>query len=135
MLTNLRVTQTKVNSDFAYHAFARDCVSCKIPSMKVKLKEIRGDRTLEEIAGEIGVEISTVQRWEKHSMNIPSSRLEAIARAYRCSVKDIFEDGSVVEPPSEVAEVVYFMHHMDIRDKKAVRDLAKSLAGSIEGKG
>lgn len=135
MLSNLRNTQKIVNSHFAYHAFDPDCASCKITVMKVKLKEIRGDRTLEEIADEIGVEISTVQRWEKHSMNIPSSRLEAIARAYRCSVKDIFDDGVEVSPATEVAEVIEFMHHMDIRDKKAVRDLARSLAGSATHRG
>lgn len=62
-MCNLRITQTKVNKHFAYHAFEANGTPCKIDPMQVKLKEIRGDRTLEEIADEIGVEISTVQRY------------------------------------------------------------------------
>ena len=73
--------------------------------MKVRLQDIRGDRNLEDIAAELGVAISTVQRWEKHTMSIPSLRLPEIARAYGCSVSDIFADDDETEEDTKVIRI------------------------------
>lgn len=92
MLTCLRETQTEVNAVFASHALQTFCAPCKNGRMKIMLEQIRGDRNLEEIADQIGVAVSTVQRWEKGSMAIPSNRLPAIAIAYGCAISQIFLD-------------------------------------------
>jgi transcriptional regulator with XRE-family HTH domain len=75
--------------------------------MRVKLAEIRGKRRLEDIAEELGVAISTVQRWEAQTISIPSERLPAIAAAYRCKIVDIFEEGAESAPrmPAEVVQI------------------------------
>lgn len=74
-------------------------------SMRIRLEEIRGDRNLEDLALEIGVAGSTVQRWEKGAMAIPSFRLPAIARAYGCSIHDIFEDDEPANPGAEIVSI------------------------------
>jgi transcriptional regulator with XRE-family HTH domain len=68
-------------------------------NMKVMLKTIRGDRNLEDIAAKLDVAVSTIQRWERQTMSIPSFRLPAIAEAYGCRISDIFaDDGSAGRP-------------------------------------
>jgi transcriptional regulator with XRE-family HTH domain len=61
-------------------------------TMKVMLKELRGDRNLEDVAAKLDVAVSTIQRWERQTMSIPSFRLPAIAEAYGCKISDIFAE-------------------------------------------
>lgn len=89
-------------------------------SMRVRLEEIRGDRNLDEIAFEIGVAISTVQRWEKAKIAIPSFRLPAIATAYRCSIHEIFDPEE--EPPSETAEVINIWSRIPLERRREARE-------------
>lgn len=122
----LRHTQTEVNSVFASHALRTVCASCKIDRMKVRLGEIRGERNLEDIAHEIDVAISTVQRWEKGSMAIPSFRLPAIARAYGCSIHDIFD--AEEDPPSETSEVINIWSRIPVDRRDEVKELLSVIA-------
>jgi len=69
------------------------------------LAQIRGERRLEDIADQLEVSISTVQRWEKASMSIPSLRLPDIAKAYGCSIHDIFAEDDGGEP-GDAAQVI-----------------------------
>lgn len=79
--------------------------------MQVRLAEIRAaqGRTLEDIAGDLGMAISTVQRYEKQKVSIPSEQLPAVARAYRCRINDIFAqedaDGLPAPLPPEVSRL------------------------------
>lgn len=63
------------------------------------MRERRGLR-LEDLAASIGVATSTIQRWEKRSISIPSERLPAIADAYGCRIADIFDEGEGGPLPS-----------------------------------
>lgn len=123
MACNLRHTQTKVNQHFASGALPVVCVRGKIGGMRVRLEEIRGDRRLEDLADELEVSISTVQRWEKGSMAIPSLRLPEIARAYGCAVTDIFAEDHEV-PKS--AEVVRIWDHIPLERRAHAADVLKT---------
>lgn len=124
MTIDLRYTQTQVNPLFASHALHSVCAPCKTKNMHVRLEEIRGIRTLEEMAAAIGVEISTIQRWEKHSMSIPSKRLPEIAKAYGCSVADIFSDDALAVP----GEVISLWSRIPLEDRPLARDVLKTFA-------
>lgn len=86
MRNNLRETQTEVKRALAPHALASDCGARKNVRMKNRLEEIRGHRTLEEIAEKVGVAVSTIQRYEKGAIDIPTSRYPAIAKAYGAEI-------------------------------------------------
>jgi len=65
--------------------------------MRIMLQHIRDGLKInqEEIAERIGCSVSMVSRWERGCSNIPSERLPELARAYRCSVSDIFLDDEI----------------------------------------
>lgn len=121
----LRHTQTNVNDDFAPHALPNVCATGKIRGMRVRLQEIRGDRNLAEIAADLDVSISTVQRWEKGSIAIPSLRLPEIAAAYGCAVTDIFAED--IEIPKS-AEIIKLWDRIPASRRDHARDILKTFA-------
>jgi transcriptional regulator with XRE-family HTH domain len=72
--------------------------------MRIMLETIRNrsGARLEDIAERLSVSISTVQRWEKGTMNIPSGRFGEIAIAYGCRVADIVVDEEATDPASKI---------------------------------
>lgn len=101
MLISLRHTQTEIKPLFASDALEPFCAPCKPEDMPIMLEQIRESRglRLEDLAEKLGVAISTIQRWEKATMNIPSVRLPAIADAYGISIAQIFGEVSASHEP------------------------------------
>jgi len=64
--------------------------------MRINLEAIRGRQdpklTLETMAERLGVATSTIQRWEKGTSTIPNQRLDEVAAAYQCRIRDIYDD-------------------------------------------
>lgn len=61
----------------------------------------RAGLTQRVVAEALGVSEAQVSRWESGHDNIPSSRLGALAAAYRAGIGEMFEDaGGVVESPA-----------------------------------
>ena len=90
----MRITQTSVNSNFAYHAMAQLSALCQPCAMRIRLKDFREkqDLTLEAMAERSGFSVSQLSRWESGNNNIPSERLPALAAAYNCRIADIFDE-------------------------------------------
>jgi transcriptional regulator with XRE-family HTH domain len=125
--SHLRHTQTDVKSVFARGALRPVCEPRNTDDVKVALQEAREAQglRLEDIAEEIGVAISTVQRWEKGVIDIPSSRFPAIAKAYRIDIGRLVEGGKEVD----AAEVIDIWSRIPLGDRgqavKVFRTFAK----------
>lgn len=104
----LRNTQKEVNAHFAYHAMAARGGPCDLRGMHTRLKEHRkrAKLTLEQMAEKAGVSVSQLSRWESGGNNIPSERLPQLARAYGCSVGEIFDEIAPVPNEDELAEMI-----------------------------
>jgi len=66
-------------------------------AMRIRLAEFRNASglTLEAMSERVDASVSQLSRWEKGKSNIPSGRLPELARAYGCTVSEIFaEDGA-----------------------------------------
>lgn len=84
---------------FAAYALAGSCVSCNPRQMeRLRLRELRQalGLTLEQMAERAGKSVSQMSRWESGQSNIPSSTLPALARAYQCTVQEIFAESEVL---------------------------------------
>jgi transcriptional regulator with XRE-family HTH domain len=132
MPSYLRHTQTNVNARFASYALPRDCVPGKIVGMRILLSEIRGERRLEDIADALDVVPSTVQRWEKGTMAIPSLRLPEIAEAYGCAVTDIFAED---EPAPPMKDVVSVWTRIPLRDRLQAKTVLETFASRTVDEG
>jgi transcriptional regulator with XRE-family HTH domain len=123
---HLRHTQTEIKSPFASAALENGSVSRENQPMKVRLAEIReaASLRLEDVAARLDVAISTVQRYERQTMSIPSERLPAVARAYGCRINDIFDDED--EPPT--AEVLSLWDHVPETKRSVVLDVMRAVA-------
>jgi transcriptional regulator with XRE-family HTH domain len=134
MFGNLRHAQTNVKPSFASHALDSFCVPCKLTDMRVRLEDIRDRRglRLEDIAEKVGVAISTIQRWEKQSMSIPSERLDAIAAAYQCRIADIFDDGRPTRAAAPSGEELESMVEIALRHLSTDLPYPRALAASLQ---
>lgn len=65
-----------------------------------RLKELRKSAglTQQEVADASGFSVPQISRWETGADSIPSSRLPALAAAYRCSIGEIFEAAAAPRP-------------------------------------
>ena len=119
----------QVNADFAFSALRPICAVGKMQPMRVRLAEIRGERRLEDIADALDVAISTVQRWEKGTMAIPSLRLPEIAKVYGCAVTDIFAEDEQV-PRS--AEIVRIWDRIPLEQRRQAEAVLRTFAASSD---
>lgn len=134
MFVNLRHAQTNVKPSFACGALDSICVPCKSTDMRVRLEDIRKTRglRLEDIADKVGVQISTIHRWEKQSMSIPSERLDAIAAAYQCRIGDIFDDGRPMPAAAPSGEELESMVEIALRHLSTELPYPRALAASLQ---
>lgn len=58
---------------------------------------------LEDLAARMEVSISTIQRWEKGAIALPSNRLPAVAEAYGISVRDVFAESA---PDTHLSNII-----------------------------
>lgn len=61
-----------------------------MPSNNIKSERVRIDLTQEELAPKIGVDSSTIRRWEKGKSNIPSSAATLMSKLFNCSIDYLF---------------------------------------------
>lgn len=108
------------------------CAPCKMPRMRVRLRDFRNRMglTIEQIAERSTYSVSQLSRWERHEGNIPSKNLPALAATYSCRVSDIFADdeaddlnGAAHAPPQQwfpkpetIAELLAFVMRVDEDD-------------------
>ena len=74
--------------------------------MKLALKEIRKAKRLTQraIAERLDVSEAQVSRWESGKDNIPGGRLPDVARAYECTIGEMFGEVPHVTPPARVSD-------------------------------
>lgn len=65
-------------------------------------KRIKG-MTLEKMGEMLGVDYSTVHRWEKGKSGVPLDRMEDVAAAYQCRISEIYTDDDE-QPSASFAE-------------------------------
>lgn len=95
--------------------------------MKLRMKEIRTQKgmTQREVADRAGISVSYYTEIELEKKPVNSNRLEAIAKALRCSVPDLILDQS----KTAHQEVISIINSLDEDKQRLVLEIARSFLG------
>ena len=62
----------------------------------INIQSLRGDKTQSALAEELGVDRSTIAKWETGKANPRADLLPKLAKALGCSVDDLFAESNQI---------------------------------------
>jgi transcriptional regulator with XRE-family HTH domain len=128
----LRNTQFHDKQEITYCGMGRFYVlRNSVGMVPNRLKEIRKQHSLgqKDVAAAMGVSIPQISRWEVGEDAIPSTRLRAMAEAYKATIGEIFE--APIDPSEDDLARMVSEAHDEIRRTVPIDDWPRAVASNL----